>query len=113
MPGHINFGVHDVNLHGNFTRSVKLKVPIVSSPMDTVTEAKMAIAMALEGGIGVIHTNLSVADQAQEVMKVKKYECGFIMDPACIAPTMTVAELDAMRREIAFAGFPVTEDGKM
>merc|ERR1719210_3177874 len=89
--------------------------PVVSSPMDTVTEAKMAIAMALEGGIGVIHTNLSVEDQAREVMKVKKYECGFIMDPVCIPPTMTVADLDKLRVQdkIGFTGFPVTEEGRM
>jgi len=113
MPGHISFGVHDVNLQGNFTRNIKLKTPIVSSPMDTVTESKMAIAMALEGGIGVIHTNLSVEAQAQEVMMVKKFECGFIMNPACISPTMTVAELDVLGRQSGFHGFPVTEDGRM
>merc|ERR1719330_1022081 len=111
MPGHINFGAHDVNLQGNFTRNIKLKTPIVSSPMDTVTESKMAIAMALEGGIGVIHTNLSIEAQAHEVMTVKKYECGFIMNPACISPSMTVAELDALQK--GFHGFPVTEDGRM
>lgn len=113
LPGHINFGVHDVNLHGNFTRHINLKTPIVSSPMDTVTEAKMAIAMALEGGIGVIHTNLSVEDQAREVMRVKKYESGFIMDPICIPPTMKISELQALRESSGFNGFPVTEDGRM
>lgn len=113
MPGHINFGVSDVSLHGNFTRGIRLKVPVVSSPMDTVTEAKMAIGMALEGGIGVIHTNMSVQDQTTEVMKVKKFKSGFIMDPVCIPPTMTVAELDEMRKQITFTGFPVTEDGRM
>jgi len=113
MPGHINFGVQDVNLQGNFTRKIKLKTPIVSSPMDTVTESKMAIAMALEGGIGVIHTNLPVDQQAKEVMTVKRFKCGFIMDPVCIAPTMTVEELDVLCRKTGFHGFPVTEDGCM
>jgi len=113
MPGHINFGVHDVALHGNFTRRIRLKTPIVSSPMDTVTEAKMAIAMALEGGIGVIHTNLPVEDQAREVLRVKKYESGFIMDPICIPPTMQISDLDKLRAKSGFEGFPITEDGKM
>jgi len=113
MPGHINFGVHDVVLHGKFTRDIALKSPIVSSPMDTVTESRMAIAMALEGGIGVIHTNLSIDEQVREVMQVKKFECGFIMDAKCIPPTMTLEELAALRRKSGFSGFPVTEDGRM
>jgi len=113
LPGHISFGVHDVELHGNFTRKIRLKTPIVSTPMDTVTEARMAIAMALEGGIGVIHTNLTVEEQVREVMKVKKFESGFITDPICIGPTMKVSELDELRRAKGFSGYPVTEDGHM
>jgi IMP dehydrogenase len=113
MPGHINFGVHDVVLESAFTRNIRLRTPIVSSPMDTVTESKMAIAMALEGGIGIIHTNLSIEDQAAEVSKVKKYESGFIWDPMCIKPSMKLSELDALRSTCGFTGFAVTEDGKM
>jgi len=113
LPGHIDFGVHDVKLENWFTKKIKLNTPIVSSPMDTVTESKTAIAMALEGGIGIIHTNLSVEDQVAEVMKVKKYKSGFIMEPICISPTMTLAELDALRRQCGFTGFPVTENGRM
>jgi IMP dehydrogenase len=81
--------------------------------MDTVTQAKMAIAMALQGGIGVIQTNLPAEEQAQEVMKVKRYKSGFITDPVCIAPTMTLADLDELGVKCGFTGFPVTEDGKM
>mmetsp|Transcript_31015 Transcript_31015/g.66716 ORF Transcript_31015/g.66716 Transcript_31015/m.66716 type:complete len:526 (+) Transcript_31015:103-1680(+) len=113
LPGHIAFGVADVELHGNFTRNIRLKTPIVSTPMDTVTEARMAIAMALEGGIGVIHTNLTIADQVKEVQKVKKFESGFILDPICITPSMTLAQLEEIRRKSGWKGFPVTEDGKM
>jgi IMP dehydrogenase len=113
LPGHINFGVHEVELNSHFTKTIKLKTPVVSSPMDTVTESKMAIAMALEGGIGVIHTNLPMEVQAAEVMKVKKFKSGFIMDPICVAPTMKLAELDELRAKTGLTGFPVTEDGKM
>merc|ERR1719240_1198177 len=69
--------------------------------------------MALEGGIGIIHTNLSVEDQVKEVMKVKKYESGFITDPICITPTMTLLALDGLRRQCGFTGFPVTQDGRI
>jgi len=113
LPGHIDFGVHDVALSGNFSKRIALKTPIVSSPMDTVTESKMAIAMALEGGIGVIHTNLSVEDQTREVMKVKRYESGFIVDPACIPPTMLLSELESLRSKSGFTGYAVTADGAM
>mmetsp|Transcript_21759 Transcript_21759/g.65388 ORF Transcript_21759/g.65388 Transcript_21759/m.65388 type:complete len:545 (-) Transcript_21759:177-1811(-) len=113
LPGHITFGVHEVTLESHVTRKIKLKTPIVSSPMDTVTESRMAIAMALQGGLGVIHTNLSMEDQVQEVLKVKKFRNGFIMDPVCIQPTMLLSELDQLRRRCGFTGFPVTEDGKM
>jgi len=105
LPGHINFGVSDVVLGSCFTRAIPLKTPIVSSPMDTVTESKMAIAMALEGGIGVIHCNMSIEDQAQQVMKVKKFKNGFIMDPVCIPPHMKLSDLDRLRRECGFTGF--------
>eukprot|EP00439_Symbiodinium_sp_Y106_P030140 s6334_g3.t1 len=110
MPGHINFGVHDVVLESRFTRGVTLKTPIVSSPMDTVTEAQMAIAMALEGGIGIIHSKLPVDTQAELVRAVKRFEQGFISKPACISPNMTHKELMELRETCGFSGFPVTED---
>jgi len=113
LPGHISFGVHDVCLDSYFTRGIRLCTPVVSSPMDTVTESRMAIAMALEGGIGIIHTNMPIEEQANEVMKVKKYKSGFITDPVCIKPTMTLTELDDMGKQCGFSGFPVTEDGRM
>jgi len=113
LPGHIDFGVHEVTLDSHFTRKIKLKTPLVSSPMDTVTESKTAIAMALEGGVGIIHSNLPIEDQVKEVMKVKKFKSGFIMDPICISPVMTLADLDRIRESCGFWGFPVTEDGKM
>eukprot|EP00435_Cladocopium_sp_Y103_P055649 s678_g18.t1 len=113
LPGHINFGVHDVSLSTRFTKKISLKTPIVSSPMDTVTESDMAIAMALEGGIGVIHTNLSIEAQAEQVARVKKFKAGFIIDPVCVPPTMTLQELEELKSKLGFTGFPVTAGGKM
>jgi len=113
LPGSIDFTVSDVIMESRFTREIRLKVPIVSSPMDTVTESDMAIAMALQGGIGVIHTNLRAEEQAAEVSKVKRFRSGFILKPFCIDPSMSVAELDAVQKKCGFKAFPVTADGKM
>jgi len=113
MPGHIDFGVHDVDLLSRFTRSISLKTPIASSPMDTVTEASMAIAMALEGGIGIIHSKMPIERQAEQVQSVKRYEQGFISNPMCIAPNMTCGELLKLREKCGFSGFPVTENGQL
>ncbi|CAK9086264.1 Inosine-5'-monophosphate dehydrogenase 1a (IMP dehydrogenase 1a) (IMPD 1a) (IMPDH 1a), partial [Durusdinium trenchii] len=113
MPGHIDFGVHDVELLSRFTRSISLKTPIASSPMDTVTESAMAIAMALEGGIGIIHSKMSIERQAAEVRSVKRYEQGFISNPACISAKMTCGELIKLQEKCGFSGFPVTESGQM
>merc|ERR1719375_1503255 len=113
LPGSIDFTVNDVVLESRFTREIRLKTPIVSSPMDTVTESDMAIAMALQGGIGVIHTNLRPEDQAAEVSKVKRFRSGFISKPFCVSPEISVAELDAIQAKCGFKAFPVTSDGKM
>lgn len=113
MPGHIDFGVHDVELLSRFTKSISLKTPIASSPMDTVTEATMAIAMALEGGIGIIHSKMPIEKQTAQVENVKRYEQGFISSPLCITPNMTCGELVKLREKCGFSGFPVTESGKL
>eukprot|EP00746_Dinoflagellata_sp_MGD_P156371 gnl/MRDRNA2_/MRDRNA2_85796_c0_seq4.p1 gnl/MRDRNA2_/MRDRNA2_85796_c0~~gnl/MRDRNA2_/MRDRNA2_85796_c0_seq4.p1 ORF type:complete len:535 (+),score=119.06 gnl/MRDRNA2_/MRDRNA2_85796_c0_seq4:96-1700(+) len=113
LPGMIDFTVTDVVLESRFTRDIRLKTPIVSSPMDTVTESDMAIGMALQGGIGVIHTNLPIEQQAAEVSKVKRFRSGFILKPFCVSPSMTVAELDAIQAKCGFKAFPVTSDGNM
>lgn len=113
LPGHINFGVTEVCLDTELTRSIKLKLPIASSPMDTVTEHKMAIAMALEGGIGFIHRALSIEEQVKEVEIVKRFKSGFIQEPCCMLPTQTLEEYDTLTKEMGFTGVPITEDGQV
>jgi len=113
MPGHIDFGLGDVDISTNLTKRIKLQEPFVSSPMDTVTEAKMAIHMALMGGIGIIHSNFSIKQQAAEVLKVKKFKNGFITDPVCLSPQDTVADVLKIKQELGYSGIPITQDGQM
>ncbi|KAF4312437.1 inosine-5'-monophosphate dehydrogenase [Botryosphaeria dothidea] len=113
LPGYIGFPAAEVNLDTPITKRITLKTPFLSSPMDTVTEHNMAIHMALLGGLGVIHHNCSMDDQAEMVRKVKRYENGFILDPVVISPKMTVGEARALREKCGFGGFPVTEAGTL
>lgn len=101
-------------LETKFSRNVPLKIPISSSPMDTVTEHKMAIAMALEGGIGIIHKNLSAEEQASEVKIVKRFENGFIPDPVVVSPTDTVDKIHQITEEKGYKKIPVVDEkGKL
>ncbi len=102
-----------VDLTSTFSRNIILKTPFVSSPMDTVTEAPMAILMALIGGIGAIHYNLSPANQAQEIKRVKRYEAAFITDPIVLNPKNTVADVLAIGQKYGFYSIPVTEKGTL
>ena len=96
------------------TKSIPLNIPLLSSAMDTVTEARLAIAMAQAGGIGVIHRNLTFEEQAGQVTQVKKYESGVVMNPITIAPTATLGDLQAIKSRTGFSGIPVVEsDGKV
>jgi IMP dehydrogenase len=113
LPGYIGFPASEVNLDAPVTKRVTLKTPFLSSPMDTVTEHEMAIHMALQGGLGVIHHNCSPDSQADMVRKVKRYENGFITDPVVITKQTTVGEARALKEKWGFGGFPVTENGNL
>ncbi|CAG9182019.1 Inosine-5'-monophosphate dehydrogenase [Cupriavidus laharis] len=99
----------DVSLRTRLTRSIDLNIPLVSAAMDTVTEARLAIAMAQAGGIGIVHKNFKPADQAREVARVKRYESGVLRDPITISPEMRVREVIALSQQHGISGFPVLE----
>src|SRR5512134_153607 len=111
LPAHSRVLPRDVSLKTRLTRKLQLNLPLVSAAMDTVTEARLAIAMAQEGGIGIIHKNLPPRAQAAEVAKVKRFESGVLRDPMTIPPDMPVREVIALQRERKISGFPVVNNG--
>jgi len=109
LPAHSEILPTSVSLETKITRSVGLKIPLISSAMDTVTESRLAIAMAQEGGLGVIHKSMSIEKQAREVRSVKKFESGVVRDPFTIPVTATVRDLISLMQENSISGMPVTD----
>lgn len=109
LPAHSSVLPKDVDLSTQFTREIRLNIPLVSAAMDTVTESRLAISMALEGGIGIMHKNMTAEQQAAEVRAVKRYESGVIVDPITVGPDMTVGELVKITQANNISGVPVVE----
>ena len=107
IPRHSQVLPRDVDTSTQFTKNLRLNIPIVAAAMDTVTESRLAIAMAREGGIGIIHKNLTIAQQAAEVKKVKRSESGMILDPVTLYPEATLAEAVQLMKEHKIGGIPV------
>ena len=112
VPSYSEVLPYMVNTSSNFTKNIRLNIPIVSAAMDTVTEAKMAIAIAQEGGIGVLHKNMSIESQALEVRKVKRSESGMILDPITLEMSAKVGDALHMMKENKIGGIPVVDSDK-
>jgi IMP dehydrogenase len=113
VPAHSNILPREVSLATQLTRSIRLNIPLVSAAMDTVTEAPLAIALAQEGGIGILHKNMNATEQAVHVARVKRFESGVVNDPVTIPPQMTVREVLALTRQYRISGLPVVEGSKV
>ena len=114
VPAHSEILPSEVDLSARLTRTIDLKIPLVSAAMDTVTEARLAISLALEGGIGIVHKNMGPERQAREVLAVKKYESGIIRDPVIVTPETSIDEVRQITRANNISGVPVvTEDGQL
>src|SRR5690242_6097489 len=111
VPQHSDVVPTEVDVSTWLTRNIRLNVPLVSAAMDTVTESRLAIAMAQHGGIGVIHKNLSIEEQASEVDRVKRSESGMIVNPITLSPTHKIYEALELMKKYHISGVPITEDG--
>ena len=110
VPGASNVLPSTADTTTRVTRSIALNIPLLSSAMDTVTESRMAISMAQAGGMGVIHRNLSVDEQAREVRRVKRFESGIVFNPITLRPDQTLADAKALQDRYRITGFPVVDD---
>ncbi len=113
IPGYSEVLPKDVSHKTQLTEKITLNIPILSAAMDTVTEARLAIALAQLGGLGIVHKNMSPQAQAKEVAKVKKFESGIVKNPVTVSPDTTVESLNNMSQELGYSGFPVIENGEL
>ncbi len=113
LPAEADFLPHEADVTTQLTRQIRLNIPLVSAAMDTVTESRTAIALAQEGGIGVIHRNLGAEEQAQEVERVKKWESGMVMNPVTVGPEQKLSEAVEIMQRYSISGLPVTRDGRL
>ena len=113
VPAYSEVIPNEVSLDTHLTKKIKLNIPMMSAGMDTVTEHRMAIAMARQGGIGIIHKNMSIEAQAEEVDKVKRSENGVISDPFYLSPEHTLADANDLMAKFRISGVPITENGKL
>ena len=109
LPARSDILPRDADLKTRLTRNIELNIPLVSAAMDTVTESRLAIAIAQEGGIGIIHKNMNAESQAKEVRKVKKYESGVITDPYTVSPDTSIRDVMELTKEIGISGVPVVD----
>ena len=112
LPGYIDFLASDIQLESKLTKNINIKIPIISSPMDTVTESDMAIQLALQGGIGIIHCNNTIEQQVEEVKRVKRYNNGFINEPIVVSPEHSIGDVLDLIEKYRYSGYPVTIDGE-
>ena len=113
VPAYSDILPRDASLSTQLSRNIRLNIPLVSAAMDTVTESRLAIALAQEGGLGIIHKNLTPAKQALEVAKVKRYESGILRDPITVTPDMTVLQVMELSQDAGVSGFPVIHNKKV
>ena len=113
LPRYTDFLPEDTDLETKVSRNIFIKIPLVSAAMDTVTESRMAIALAENGGIGIIHKNSSIEEQAQQIKMVKKYESGVVRDPTTIKSTKTIEELMQLTKELSISGMPVVDGSEL
>ncbi|MGB1092436.1 MAG: IMP dehydrogenase, partial [Oceanobacter sp.] len=113
VPGYSEVLPNQVTLTTRLTKGIELKIPLISAAMDTVTEARLAIAIAQEGGLGIVHKNLSIEEQAAEVRKVKKYESGVVKDPITVTSSNSISDVLALSRQHNISGMPVVDNGEL
>ena len=109
VPGHSTVLPHTADLTTQLTKKIRLNIPMLAAAMDTVTDARLAIALAQEGGLGFIHKNMTIAEQAAQVSQVKKFESGIVSDPITVTPEMTIQQVIELSEQVKFSGFPVVD----